>query len=172
MSWGEFFRRPRTTVDEGVGRVEFVSEHFGAIEYSPEQVIRFPEGLPAFEDEREFLLVEQAATAPVVFLQSLRRPDLAFITLPAVLVEPSFRLAPAPEDLEALGLGAGAPEPVAGLLCLAIVTIPDTGPPTANLMAPVVINLEARLGRQIIQTAVPYSHQHPLAPPAGEAKCS
>jgi flagellar assembly factor FliW len=151
--------------------VQLITEHFGAIEYWPDQVIRFPEGLPAFEEEREFLLIEQPATLPVVFLQSLRRPELAFITLPAALVEPSFRLAAAPEDLEALGL-EGEAEPGASLLCLAIVTIPENGPPTANLMAPVAINLKARLGRQVIQTAGPYSYQHPLAPPAGEAPCS
>lgn len=151
--------------------MELLTEHFGPIEYSPDQVIAFPEGLPAFEDEREFLLIERAATAPVIFLQSLRRPELAFITLPAALVEPSFRLAPAPEDLEALGL-EGEVRPDAGLLCLAIVTVPENGPPTANLMAPVVINLAARLGRQVIQAGAPYSHQHPLGPRSEEAPCS
>jgi len=152
--------------------VELWTEHFGLVSYQAEQVITFPEGLPAFEEEREFLLIERPATAPVVFLQSLRRPDLAFITLPAMLVEPSFRLTPAPEDLEALGLDAGAPVPAADLLCLAIVTIAEGAPPTANLMAPGGVNLQKRLARQVIQAGGPYSHQHPLAPPPEEAPCS
>jgi flagellar assembly factor FliW len=153
--------------------VEFISEHFGVLRYQPDQVITFPEGLPAFEDEREFLLIERPSTAPVVFLQSLRRPGLAFITLPAGFVEPPFQLEAAPEDLQALDLPAGTlPVPGPQLLCLAIVTVADGKSPTANLMAPVVINLRNRLARQIIVCGSPYSHQHPLVLPSGEALCS
>lgn len=153
--------------------MEFVSEHFGIICYQPDQVVTFPEGLPAFEEEREFLLIEQSSTAPVVFLQSLRRPGLAFITLPAGFVAPPFQLAASPEDLEALGLPAGSlPIPGPDLLCLAIVTVAEARPPTANLMAPVVVNMRNRLARQVIMCDSRYSHQHPLVLPSGETPCS
>lgn len=153
--------------------MEFLSEHFGLLRYEPEQVILFPEGLPAFEEEREFLLIEPPSMAPVIFLQSLRRPELAFITLPVGRIEPDYRFTIEPEDLAALGLPEGEPsEAAADLLCLAIVTIAADRPPTANLLAPVVINMKNRRARQVIQSGADYSHQHPLALPGEEAPCS
>ncbi|MCW5979872.1 MAG: flagellar assembly protein FliW [Bryobacteraceae bacterium] len=149
------------------------TQHFGVIEYLPDQVVTFPVGLPAFEDERQFVLIEQSATIPVIFLQSLARPDLAFITLPMAVVEPSYRLSVSPEDLELLQLPpdipATSPENV---LCLAIVTVPEAGPPTANLMAPVVICRESRCAVQAIQSDSAYSHQHVLPATSPEERCS
>ncbi len=153
--------------------MEFLSEHFGLLRYEPEQVILFPEGLPAFEEEREFLLLEPPSMAPVIFLQSLRRPDLAFITLPVRRIEPDYRFTIEPEDLVSLGLPEGEPsEAAADLLCLAIVTIAATEPPTANLLAPVVINMKTRRARQVIQSGSDYSHRHPLVLPEEETSCS
>jgi flagellar assembly factor FliW len=153
--------------------MEFLSQHFGLLRYEPEQVILFPEGLPAFEQEREFLLVDPPSVAPVIFLQSLRRPELAFITLPVGRIQPDYRLTMEPEDLATLGLVEPEPPDLwSNLLCLAIVTIAADRPPTANLLAPVVINMKNRRARQVIQCGSDYSHQHPLALPEQEAPCS
>ena len=45
------------------------------------------------------------------------------------------------------------------------------GPPTANLLSPVVIHWRTRLAVQAIQADSPYSHQHPLLAPAPVAPC-
>jgi len=142
---------------------------FGVLEYAPEDIIRFPQGLPAFEDQTEFLLVEQAATLPVVFLQSLRDPGLSFITLPTLAIDPSYRLALGAEDLAALRLDPGRqPEEGREVVSLAIVTVKEGEGATANLMAPVVIHRAARQGVQALQPWTGYSHQHPLRPRGGE----
>lgn len=147
--------------------------HFGVIEYSAADVIQFPEGLPAFEDQTEFLAIERAASAPVVFLQSLREDRLVFITLPALDVDADYRLAISPEDLAALELDpTRQPHPGSEVAALAIVTIQATGGATANLMAPVVINQATRRARQVLQPCAGYSHQHPLAGAGGAGPCS
>ncbi len=149
------------------------TKNFGPIEYEAEDVIEFPRGLPAFEEEKRFLLIEGPAEKPVVFLQSLQREDLAFICLPVRAVVPDYRLSASPEDLEELGWkGDGEVEPGGELLCLAIVTVREGKPPTANLMAPVVINPGTRRGIQAIQTEAEYSHRHPLALDGEEGRCS
>ena len=51
------------------------TQQFGPIEYVEEDAITFPLGLPAFEQETSFLLVAPAKTSPLVFLQSLGRPE-------------------------------------------------------------------------------------------------
>src|SRR5262245_52244382 len=55
---------------------ETLTKYFGPIEYREADVAQFPTGLPAFEDETQFLVIEPPASAPIVFLQACG--DLAF----------------------------------------------------------------------------------------------
>lgn len=144
---------------------------FGALEYDERSVLVFPEGIPAFLGEKRFLAVRQPINEPLVFLQSLSDPSLCFATLPAQVACPGYRLHAAAEDLEALGLEAGA-EPAMGrdVLCLAILSFEENAPLTANLLAPIVVNLRTQRGRQVIQTDSPYSYRQEL--PLREAACS
>jgi flagellar assembly factor FliW len=137
---------------------------FGFIEYEEAAVVQFPGGLPAFERETRFLLIEQTETAPVVFLQSIVTPPLLFMALPARMVDPGFRLELQPEDQRALGIdGEPGRELVEGedLISLAILTVRQ-GVVTANLLAPVVIAARTRLAHQVIQTQSAYRVDHPL----------
>jgi flagellar assembly factor FliW len=146
------------------------TKYFGILLYTEESVFHFPQGLPAFEEQKAFVLIETPERAPLVFLQSLTRPSLCFVTFPILLVDKSYRLAIAPEDLEELGLD---PErrPVLGaeIIALALVTLQGELLATANLMAPVVLNVKNRRGLQAIRRDSIYSHEHPLASQAAGA---
>ncbi len=148
----------------------FSSRHFGPIEYQDDAIFEFPAGLPGFEQERRFVPIEHAASKPIVFLQSLTRPELCFITLPVLAVKKDYRLAVSPEDLRALALAEDR-QPVIGadVLCLALISVAEGRLPTANLLAPVVVNLRTRRAVQAIQEESAYSHQYPLL---GEERCS
>ena len=143
------------------------TQQFGPIEYVSEDVIQFPVGLPGFEQERSFLLVAASKTKPLVFLQSLGRSELCFVTLPLEVVDPNYQLAVSAEDCKVLELSSGQNlEAVgrangAGLRYLVIVSLTDSRP-TANLLAPLVINLKGQLGVQAIRLDCIYSHQHPV----------
>lgn len=151
----------------------FSSSRFGAIEYQEDAIFRFPFGLPGFEQERQFIAIEHAASRPIVFLQSLTQPDLCFITLPVLVVKPDYRLAVSPADLKSLALSCDRqPEIGTEVLCLAIISVAEGRLPTANLLAPVVVNLKTRVGLQAIQEESAYSHQHPLLDSRPEAGCS
>jgi len=131
----------------------------------------FPDGIPAFEQEKRFLALRQPINEPLVFLQSLANPNLCFATLPVLSACPGYQLSMAPEDIRALGL-EGVRQPAIGrdLLCLAILSLEENTPPTANLLAPIVVNLNTLRGRQAIQTDSSYSHREVL--PLREAACS
>ncbi len=148
---------------------ETATKYFGSIEYQPEAPIRFPSGLPGFEQELDFLVLEPPGSAPMVFLQSLRRPSLCFLALPMEVVAPDYRLATTKEDLESLGL---APDRRPGtgedICCLTIIVVTENGQVSANLLAPIVINPARRLGLQAIRSDSVYSHRHPV----GEGVCS
>jgi flagellar assembly factor FliW len=147
------------------------TRYFGTVDYHEASVLIFPEGIPAFEQERRFVAIRQPINEPLVFLQSLATPELCFVVLPVSAVCRGYRLSLAPEDLEQLGLDSDR-QPADGreVLALAIVSIEENGPPTANLLAPIIVNLATRCARQAIQTDCPFSHQEPL--PLREAACS
>lgn len=134
-----------------------LTKYFGTVAYEESAVLRFPAGLPGFENERRFLSLEQPAHRPMVFLQSLTTPELCFVALPAGSIDPGYELEVEDSDLELLETDS-----TRDLLQLALVTIAETGI-TANLFAPVLINTGNLTGVQAISPRQRYSHLHPLA---------
>src|ERR1035441_4651548 len=146
------------------------TRYFGPVEYNEESVLVFPDGIPAFEQEKRFLVMRQPISEPLVFLQSVANPNVCFTTLPAPAACPGFQLNMAPEDLDALGLEKGR-QPAIGrdVLCLTILSLTENAPPTVNLLAPIVVNLSTLRGRQAIQTESVYS-QRAVMPPRGAGR--
>ena len=143
------------------------SSNFGEVEYDDGAVIAFPRGLPGFESEKQFVPVEREATKPLLFLQSVTTPELCFITIPVQSVDPEYRLRISEEDLTLLGAASGTTE---SLRCLAVVCTAEDRV-TANMLGPVVINLETRQGVQAIRDDARYSVWHPLFPATGVREC-
>jgi flagellar assembly factor FliW len=145
--------------------------NFGTISFTTDSVFEFPRGLPGFEERHLFVPLQHPQTAPVIFLQSLEEPSLCFITLPILVVDPCYRLQVMDQDLEVLDWRADR-QPRIGqdVLCLAVLSIRETGP-TANLLAPVVVDLNNHKAVQAVAPESDYSHQHPLFP-RGATACS
>ena len=140
------------------------TKNFGKLCYEPDSELEFPTGLPGFESRRRFVAVSFAASDPLVYLQSLDDADLCFITMPILLVDPRYRLRVSDQDLEQLGLPRERqPRMGADVLCLTVLSVTETGP-TANLLAPVVVNLKNRKAVQAVAPESNYSHQFVLLP--------
>jgi flagellar assembly factor FliW len=144
---------------------EFDTTCFGRISYEENSWFYFPSGLPGFERLRSFLPLSFPDRQPLLFLQSLEDPELCFISLPVLAADPDYRLEISPEDLAILGLAPRvAPRIGTDVLCLAVLSLREAGP-TANLLAPIVVNLHNRRGVQAISPGGTYSHQHALLHP-------
>jgi len=143
---------------------------FGHLEYGPEDVIDFPEGLPGFEQERQFLLIERPEIHPVCLLQSVSTASLLFLCVPVAVIDPAYDLKVLPDYYSLLGWEGGRAVPGA-VTVLAILCWPERGPVTANLLGPLVIDREARRGVQAIRDDARYSATTPVAwrGEAGEA---
>ena len=145
------------------------TRRFGDLEYDESSVLTFPCGLPGFESHTRFTVIEQPPLAPIVFLQSLDAPELCFLAAPVATIDASYALSITHDDLERLGLdGSRQPDPVHEVLCLALLCVPENGPLTANLLAPIVIHLRSRIAVQAVRTDTRYSHLHPIH---AEATC-
>ena len=128
-----------------------------ATEAFPPGVLHFPEGLPGFEGNTEFALLQDEELQPIVFLQSLGEPQVCFSVLPIQRIDPKYHLRLGDDDRRLLGL-PGGPEQVLNVLCLAIVNLGDGAQPaSANLFAPIVVNLDNWFAKQVIRFDSAYS---------------
>jgi flagellar assembly factor FliW len=135
--------------------------HFGRLEYSSASAIEFSEGLPGFEAERRFVVVQRPDHHPLVFLQSLQSAGLCFPALPARAVDSSYELRIGDAEREALGFEK-APRIGEDALALALIALHEEDP-TANLLAPIVVNLRTQAAAQCIDPGMRYSHRYRLA---------
>ena len=149
---------------------EIETKYFGRMPYEYDACLEFPAGLPAFEEEHNFLPIEITGVQPLVFLQSMATASLCFIALPVLVADPQYELAVAPEDLERLGLESHR-QPHIGREVLVLVLLSIQTHVTANLLAPVVVNLANRRAVQAVRDDFRYSHQHALSFEQQEQAC-
>lgn len=132
---------------------------FGTIETEDDNIIHFPQGLLGFPMQKNYLLFEHKPNSPFFWLQSVDRPDLAFVLTNPFLVEKDYLkdVMEAEEKLFKAGSGGG-------VSVFVLVTIPPgkAEDMTVNLLGPLVIEVDSRLGRQIVLPNSGYSHQHPI----------
>ena len=114
--------------------------------FSPEDVIRFPAGIPGFEQNKEFVIVRLPEYLPFEWLVAADGSGLRFAIVNPMAFRPDY----APNIIkEQLGdLKYDSPDDV---LLYTIVTIrPNPAESTVNLIGPVFINRARRIGKQII----------------------
>lgn len=120
------------------------SPRLGRLEITSEDILNFPQGLIGFEDCRSWVVVADPQSEGVAWLQNLERPDLAVaVTSPRRHV-PNYQVRTRHEELGPLNLSHSD-----HIYVLAIIS-KNHGRLTLNLRAPVMVNLDQRLGRQIV----------------------
>lgn len=124
----------------------------------PIPVIEFVQPMPGFADQR-FALVQLGDDGLLCALRSLDDPDLRFLVVPPMAFFPDY--APVVDDLVVRELEIGSVDEVLMLVVLnAGATLETT---TANLAAPVLINLVTRQAKQVILDDPALSVSVPLA---------
>ena len=131
--------------------------------------LHFPRGLPGFEGHQRFTLT--ATEPPLATLVSAEADGPCFHAIPVAVVDPHYHIGITMEDLRLLGFDDTQPA-AEDFLCLAILSF-DEGGATANLLAPVVVNVRTGVGVQAVREDARYSHRHRLGAQAAEtAECS
>lgn len=119
---------------------------FGVVEVTADDLIDFPEGILGFNNLRKFVLLDDPSDDIFAWLQSCEEPGIAFPVLEPELFAAQYQVQLTKHDMEALKLVT--PD---GHRTFVIITIPqDPTQMTANMKAPVVINVARRLARQCV----------------------
>jgi flagellar assembly factor FliW len=148
------------------------SRYFGSFDIHEREVVHFRDGLPGFEDQTHYAALSIPGQEPILYLQSITRPELCLITLPARVFVPGYQLELSPEEQEALALPSESSMRIGKeIACQVIVTVDQGREPSANMAAPLVINLSNHLGIQVFQAGSNYSFRYPIAEMLQPAGC-
>lgn len=141
--------------------MEITTSRFGPIEIEADDVIRFPAGLLGLEDCRQWVLLADRRNDALAWLQSVERPEVALPVVSPRRFVRGYQMRVARRELAPLEL----PD-VKAAKVLAIVGKTDRTI-TLNLKAPLVINLERCLGRQVVTNGdLPIRFELGSEPPA------
>lgn len=122
------------------------TSRFGLVELKSDDVLTFSEGLLGFQDLRQFVLLDDPNDDIFAWLQSCELPSVAFPVLEPEIFGHKYIISLNRTDQEAIQLKADQ-----AIAYLNIITIPDDPTlMTANIKAPIVINLDKKLARQCV----------------------
>jgi flagellar assembly factor FliW len=140
--------------------LQIETSRFGSITVAEEQVLRLTEGIIGFPEWTRFILLNHREGSPFLWFQSVEKQDLAFVLMDPLDLVSDYDVDLSPEDSRLLHLDQSAAE----MQALVVVNISKQTPPeiTANLLAPVVINPEKKIGKQVILYQTDYSVRHPV----------
>ncbi len=129
---------------------------FGHLEVDAEEVITFPEGIIGFDTLKKFCLVDPGDDTLILWLQSLENGAFAFPVLEPKIFKPDYIVKLSAVELKGLQLAN-----VNQSVVFNILTIPaNITELTANLKAPIVINLRDQIGKQVVLQENEYSLKH------------
>ena len=123
-----------------------------------ETIIRFPQGLVGFPDQKEFQLFEPTDAYPLKFIQSVEDPDLSFTCMDAAAVKMDYEV---PLD-ESTARTLALEDPKDALVLLLMVVPEDPSQMTADLAGPLVINAKTQIGVQVVLDSQRFPLQYPV----------
>ena len=133
--------------------------YFGETTIDPSTIITFENGIPGFEDEKQFVFFALGEESPFEIMQSTQTRDIAFVVTPpaAVVLNYSFDLDEA--TLQALNITSEQEVQVYAIMTLKESFLNST----VNLKAPIIINSTNRKAKQIILDSEEYMIRQPIS---------
>ncbi|MFK2826309.1 flagellar assembly protein FliW [Bacillus sp. B190/17] len=145
--------------------MKIATKYHGQVEIQEEDILSFPHGIPGFIDEKSFTLLAFPDNDSFFVLQSINTPALGFVVTNPFTFFPDYDIQLDDTTVEALDLQK--PEDAA---VYTILTVREPfNETTANLQAPVVININNKKAKQTILNDSRYQTRH-LIMPVGVAK--
>jgi flagellar assembly factor FliW len=148
----------------GAGLMRKVNtSRFGEIEIDEKRIVTFKDGIPAFDDEHEFIILPYDEESPYYFMQSVNDPDLAFLLTVPFLFFPDYTFEVDDETIDELEIKDGD-----NVLYYSLVTIPNNNIRymTTNLIAPLILNTANMKAKQLVLEKTKYTTKERLFPNA------
>lgn len=122
------------------------TKFLGEVEVSEQDIYTFDSGLLGFPEQTKYALFPLDADLPITVLQSIEDAELGFILAFPFAFKKDYAFDLSIEDKEHLQI-----DKEEDVLVYSIVTLNDSfDNSTINLLAPVVINVDKKIGKQIV----------------------
>lgn len=126
--------------------MEIRTKAYGTVDIDPKNIITFDSGLVGFEDKHRFTLLGTGEENTLIWLQSLDDENLAFVVIQPRFFKPDYQPSIKIDDVKDLEVGDSA-----DLQLYTIVVIPqDVKKMTANLRAPIIVNVKNNKAKQLV----------------------
>ena len=127
--------------------MQLITRNFGLIEIDDNDIIDFPEGIPGFESVKKFTILGKVEEeTPFHWLQGVDNTDVVFVVIDPRLIKPDYVADVDFSEVEVLGI-----EDSEKVLMYSIVVVPDDlKKMSANLKAPIIINVDNNKGKQVV----------------------
>ncbi len=145
--------------EEPQDEITVATSRFGEISVRADKIITMTSPFLGFPESKRFILRPHSAESPFMWLQSLENPKLAFVVIQAAPLVPHYRPAIAKHILQELEISQNQQPEI-----LLILTVPSGRPEkmTANLLAPLAINAQRRLAKQVLLDPTTYDPCWPV----------
>ncbi len=139
--------------------MKIISSRFGEIEINEDLIIEFPEGILGFQAFKKFIILTKDENQLFWFLHSVENSDLMFIITNPYFILSDYTFDMSEEDCKTLLLdGNNSKE----LSIFTITKVDNKKNFFINLKAPLCINFNKKIGKQIILYNYNYSHQYKI----------
>lgn len=130
-----------------MSRITVKTRDFDEIQVSSKDIITFPQGIFAFEEYRDYIIIAPLGEGKFpVWLQSVENPNLCFILFDPFEFCADYRVTVADEDVEPLEM-----ENDSDAKFYVIAVIPENNlDATVNLKSPVIVNPKNNRAVQVV----------------------
>ena len=135
------------------------TKFLGQVTIEEKEIIKFPNGIPGFEDNKYFVILPLEKDSPFAILQSIKQQEIGFVIALPFIFKDDYVFDLMEEDKEELKLMSSE-----DLIIYSIVTLKEPfNSSTLNLQAPLLINHKQKVAKQLVlQDAKIYPLRFPI----------
>ncbi len=139
--------------------IKIQTTRFGDIEINKDDIYYMPMGILGFSSYHRYAVFDHQKNTLIKWMQSVDKPDLAFIIIDPRIIVPDYKINISKKDLEPIKLK----NPKDSVVATIIVFPKAPAQITVNLKGPIIFNLKEKLARQIVLMDSDYSVEYKIA---------
>ena len=136
--------------------MDIATTRFGRLEVNEERIISFTKGLLGFPQHQRYALIQTGEENYFFWLQSVDEPSLAFVVTDPAIFFKDYDFALKEETQQEIGLTD------AGFAQVFVICNKVGEYLTGNLLGPIVVNAQNRVGQQVVLTEKKWTTRQPL----------
>jgi len=137
----------------GPKSIKLDTSRFGEVEVTEDKVILFANGIPGFETNKRYILIDHDDGGMFKWLQAVDDPQVAFLMTDPCIFKQDYKVSVSRPELKSLEA-----ENLSTIVTLVTVCVePDNNLMALNLKGPIIFNSSNMTGKQLIVDKEGYS---------------